>query len=222
MIRGLLAAGWLLIPLPVAAVPLTYTFTATVSSVSDPSNQFGGSLVVGVSQLTGSFTIGDSAPGTSGIYGFDGAPYGYTIQLGGFTFTNDPAPNALVDAEVRINNLAVQGDSWFAQSRELLEPPGFQGPLFTDFLLYFNRKDVYTNSLFDLPPSLDQVLAMPGSSAIAHLGRIGGGLDIQANLTAFSAPPNPNIPPLPEPTTAAMLAWGLAALSLARRERTRF
>jgi len=234
VVRLALAA---ILPCSASAAPITYTFTGTVSSVSDPANQFGGSLVVGVSEVEGSFTIDDSefsaihnfgCLGTTcrSAYDFDGAAYGFNANFGGIQFQTDPQPGGAVESSVgivdRIPGLLPPGnqDLWAVEAKGVVEPPGFTAPLQLSVSFGFNVDWVYTDTGFELPPSLNQALAFDGI-AIARLARTGGGLDVVAQLTSFSAPDNPNVPssppPIPEPSTAALLTLGLCALAAMRR-----
>jgi hypothetical protein len=79
----------------VEAAPVTYTITATISDVFDPSGLLGPTIAVG-GTLTGSYTFDDATLDTNsdptvGDYWHIDAGYGIRLQGGGYTFETDPS-----------------------------------------------------------------------------------------------------------------------------------
>ena len=96
-------AGW---AAPCAAVPITFDFTGSVTQTTFvPNDPFAGAIGTGTS-FSGSYTFEstslDNIPfASNGSYMTFGAPYEFTVTIGGFTFSTSDALN-LVKRPTRI------------------------------------------------------------------------------------------------------------------------
>ena len=196
--------------LPALASPVFINLTGTVVSTNfDPSDPFGGSIGFGtpiaITYVFDSTTADSDPSGSSGSYQHTGAPYGLSINIGGFVFsTNDfLAVNVLNSAGLdQYGVLACSGGVGAC----------FSGDLTVSILLQDNTGTALGS---DALPGTAPSLASFQSGTIAfnrnYFDDAGSFFQIQIDGNVDS------LAVVPEPSTTVGVLLGCALLAIARR-----
>lgn len=206
------------------AAPVTFDFSGSVNQVNfDPADPFSGTIGFGTA-FTGSYTFEATATddvaasGSTGSYSMAGAPYGLSVNIGGNIFLAGDFLN------IGVADNYPTGDQY-----TVLAQAASGGPLRTDLRieLFFEdpSKTVFGSDALPLTPPLLSMFTLmdfhlyrtitdASTYEMVQQDQIDGRID---SLSAGGAAP------VPEPSTALLLGFGLAAgmFSFSRRRNCR-
>ncbi|MGH0030820.1 MAG: PEP-CTERM sorting domain-containing protein [Myxococcota bacterium] len=215
----LTCAFLLLCPLAGSAAPVAYDFTATVDTIVDPGGVLAGSGLLVGGNFDGFYTVEsttldiDPDP-TAGQY--DGALLTTTLQLGAFTMVLDPGSGSTNRFWV-VDGFDYGGTPIDGYAPVVIGADGTLGAS----VLSAGQLQVYLGSTdTTILPSDAMPASMPARpigdwdqlTTVTVTGDVGGDtFQIGATVSGF-----PTLP-VPEPSTGVILAAGLAALAVGRR-----
>lgn len=180
--------------------PITFQFTGSVNSVfSDPGDPFNGGIGFGT-PFSGTYTF-DVTPNliggtTSGSYQISGAPYGLTVNIGGFSFSNY--------GSLAINTLNSSTDQYGVLACEASCNSG----LVIELAFQDSTGTAFAGNALPLTPPITTGFQI-NSFTLTHDSYLSAyQLEINGNVTSLTAP---------EPGTLLLVATCLAAAGLRRR-----
>lgn len=203
----ILATATLWLPPGAQAVPITFEFTGTVTSVS--SLLAGGPVAVNDS-LTGSYTFESTTVGIGSCGGIDpcnysGAITGLNFTVGSYTHTNTGVAGS--NSNVSDNN----GGLDLYQPHAFVTGPSINGIALLSFSLSladFSQIMLSDTLLPTTPPPVPSVLPSFSVFGIAYNSpNVGGGV-ISGTVTSLT------LAPVPEPPTAWLFGLGFGLLAL--------
>ncbi|NQT52616.1 PEP-CTERM sorting domain-containing protein [bacterium] len=221
--------AFLLLPILASAVPITFDLVGQVDSVSDPAGILAGAGVpVAVGDtFTGSYTFESTTPdgnpaASLAQYFVMGAPYGFSVNMGGATYSYTTGGSPSVHITVGNNNPTMDT---YGVSRispiDVVSTATFPSIAWMDmmFTLMDTTGAVFSDTnLLLTPPTLSDF----NINSFLLIGNTGTtdppGFSISGRLTDLTLH-GAGDPVIPEPCTLVLL--GLGSMGLASRRRRR-
>ncbi len=218
-VRCLVLALALVAPGAASAALITYGFTATLATVDDPGDVFGGQLGPG-SLITGSYTFEsttpDAEPADPTLGSYDGALDSATLTLGTSVLTLGAA-GSTSNTMFFVNDIDLSGTPvdgyapfWVTPTAALDGTP----IVFGGMLVYLASSDTTINA----SDATQTTQPNAGAAAFDQLNLV----QIQGNVSGSIFTLSGSVSDLPvttpEPGTGLLLGLGVTALAAARRE----
>ena len=215
MVRAWVASLFLLLSFGAGAAPITFAFTGVLDQlpVLDPASPFP-DPVDDTTPFSGTYTfdgaaVDGAADPQSGAYQSDGAPYGFTLTIGGLMFGYSSV------SVVVANDFVGLGDLYGASFAEPAGCGKFTCAFFSLSLIDPSALALASDALPLKPPAFGSFLY----STFLYQDTVGDDqIELDGVLTSLVCTAGCTVP---EPSTPSIVAGALAALVVLRRRSLR-